>query len=310
MSFLIAVPELVDAVASTTSVLPAGADEVSAAIAQLFGVHGRDFQALTTRAALFHNEFMSLLSSGAAQYASTEATAAALLAGSAAGAATSPVEGLVAFASAVAAPYQTLFANTAANLQSLGTAISANPLPFLRQLIANQGGYLQTAAAAVADAVQNLPVALANFPLSIQNGVQAITNFQPGALAQWVVNNQIGYFNTIATSLQAAGKDFMTGLQGLPASFQAAGQALQAGDFQGAVDDVSTGFVNLFQTGSNRSPLKNTPHPSPSAGSRPSSGNSRAVTPDSRHTETPGEAGAWPGSPVRGANNSVMLAGE
>ncbi|MFV8320507.1 PE family protein [Mycobacterium sp. 23] len=268
MSFLIAVPELVEAAAddlsgiqaalgeatasaaaSTTSVLPAGADEVSAAIAQLFGVHGRDFQALTTRAALFHNEFMSLLSSGAAQYASTEATAAALLAGSAAGAATSPVEGLVAFASAVAAPYQTLFANTAANLQSLGTAISANPLPFLRQLIANQGGYLQTAAAAVADAVQNLPVALANFPLSIQNGVQAITNFQPGALAQWVVNNQIGYFNTIATSLQAAGKDFMTGIQGLPASFQAAGQALQAGDFQGAVDDVSTGFVNLFLTG-------------------------------------------------------------
>ena len=156
----------------------------------MFGAHGRDFQALTTRVALFHNDFMSLLSSGA-QYASAEANAAALLASSAAGAATSPMQGLVAFASAVAAPYQTLFANTAANLQNLGTAISANPLPFLRQLIENQGGYLQTAAAAVADAVQNLPVTGANLPLSIQNGIQAITNFQPAALAQWVVNNQI-----------------------------------------------------------------------------------------------------------------------
>lgn len=268
MSFVIAVPELVEAAAddlagiraavgeasasaaaATTSVLPVGADEVSAAVAQLFGAHGRDFQALTTRAALFHNEFMSLLSSGATQYASAEVAAAALLAGSGASAATSPMEGLAAFASAVAAPYQTLVANTAANLQSLGNALSSNPMPFLRQLVANQNGYLQTAAASFANAVQNLPATIANLPLAVQNGLQVFANFQPGTLAQLVLNNQIGYMNTISTSFQAAGKDFMAGLQALPASFEAAGQALQAGDFQGAVNDVSTGFVNLFLTG-------------------------------------------------------------
>jgi hypothetical protein len=230
-------------------VWPAGADEVSAAIAQLFGTHGQEFQALSARAALLHNECVGLLSSSAAQYAGAEAAVAAPLAGSGASAATSPMGGLAAFAGAVAAPYQSLLANTAANLQSLGNAISANPMPFLRQLIANQGGYLQTAAIAFANAAQNLPAEMANLPLSIQNSVQALANFQPGVLAQWVTNNQIGYLNTISTSFQAAGKDFMTGLQALPASFQAAGQALQAGDFQGAVNDVSSGFVNLFLTG-------------------------------------------------------------
>ncbi|MDP7705113.1 PE family protein [Mycobacterium sp. TY815] len=268
MSFVIAVPELVEvaaedlegirsavgeatasAAAATTSVLPAGADEVSTAIAALFGAHGQAFQAFSTRATLFHNEFVSLLTSGAAQYASAEATAAALLAGSGASAGTSPVEPLSSFAGAVAAPYQTLFANTVANLQSLGSAIAANPMPFLRQLIANQGSYLQTAAVAFVDAVRNAPAAIANLPLSIQGNIQVLANFQPSALAQSVINNQIGYFNTISTSLQAAGKDFMAGLQALPASFQAAGQALQAGDLQGAVDDVSAGFVNLFLTG-------------------------------------------------------------
>lgn len=268
MSFVIAAPELVEAAAddlagirstvgeatasaaaATTSVLPAGADEVSAAIAQLFGSHGAEFQAISTRVAVLHNEFTSLLSSGAAQYAGAEAAAQALLAGSAASAATSPLQGLADFAGAVAGPYQTLFATTTANLQSLGNAISVNPMPFVRQLIANQSGYLQTAVNGFISAIQNLPVEIANLPVTVQNGVQALANFQPGALAQWVINNQLGYFNTISTSLQAAGSDFIAGLQALPASFQAAGQALQAGDFQGALNDVSTGFVNLFLTG-------------------------------------------------------------
>lgn len=74
MSFLIATPDMLSAAArdlqnigatlteanaaaagQTTGVLAAGADEVSAAIAAMFGGHARAFQALSAQAAAFHN---------------------------------------------------------------------------------------------------------------------------------------------------------------------------------------------------------------------------------------------------------------
>jgi Mrp family chromosome partitioning ATPase len=61
------------AAASTTSVLMAAADEVSVAVATMFGAHGQAYQALSAQVAGFHDEFVRLLSSGAAQYASAEA---------------------------------------------------------------------------------------------------------------------------------------------------------------------------------------------------------------------------------------------
>ena len=39
---------------STTNVLPAAADEVSAAISALFGTYGQEYQALSAQAELFH----------------------------------------------------------------------------------------------------------------------------------------------------------------------------------------------------------------------------------------------------------------
>ncbi|MBW0017965.1 MAG: PE family protein [Mycobacterium sp.] len=56
----------------TTSVEAAAADEVSAAIAQLFGSYGQQFQALSSQAAAFHADFVSLLSGSAASYLATE----------------------------------------------------------------------------------------------------------------------------------------------------------------------------------------------------------------------------------------------
>jgi hypothetical protein len=92
MSFVTAAPEIVASAASdlasigstigeanaaaavpTTGVLSAAADEVSAAIASLFRSHAQAFQALSTQAASFHQQFVQLLSSTAAQYASAEA---------------------------------------------------------------------------------------------------------------------------------------------------------------------------------------------------------------------------------------------
>lgn len=42
----------------TTQVLAAAADEVSAAIAELFGAHGQEFQALSAQASAFHDRFV------------------------------------------------------------------------------------------------------------------------------------------------------------------------------------------------------------------------------------------------------------
>jgi len=81
MSFVIAAPESVTAAASdlanigsairsanaaasvsTSNVLSAAEDELSTAIASLFGVHGQAYQALSAQAAAFHQEFVQLMS--------------------------------------------------------------------------------------------------------------------------------------------------------------------------------------------------------------------------------------------------------
>ncbi|WP_255731245.1 MULTISPECIES: PE domain-containing protein [Mycobacterium] len=53
---------------------PAGADEVSAAIAAMFGAHAQAFQAISAQAAAFHNQFVELMGLGAQQYGLSEAT--------------------------------------------------------------------------------------------------------------------------------------------------------------------------------------------------------------------------------------------
>jgi triacylglycerol lipase len=67
------------AAASTTRVLTAAEDEVSAAIAALFSAHGQGFQAVSAQAAAFHAQFMQALKSSAGSYASAEAANLAAL---------------------------------------------------------------------------------------------------------------------------------------------------------------------------------------------------------------------------------------
>lgn len=52
------------AAAQTTAVAAAGADEVSAAVAALFGAHGQTYQVLSAQAAAFHSQFVQALSGG------------------------------------------------------------------------------------------------------------------------------------------------------------------------------------------------------------------------------------------------------
>ncbi|WP_156688000.1 PE family protein [Mycobacterium sp. Marseille-P9652] len=69
------------AAAPTVSVLPAGADEVSAGIAHLFSGYAQDFQALAGKAAAFQDQFVQHLTASAGAYASAEDAIASLLQG-------------------------------------------------------------------------------------------------------------------------------------------------------------------------------------------------------------------------------------
>ena len=338
MSFVIATPDLVESAAQslasirlslaeaaatvtapTTGIATAAQDEVSVAIASLFGKFGQEFQALSAQAQAFHEQFVSLMNAGSGAYVSAETANAAQavlgggilgnidqsIGGAVAGGdaavgqlgqgfggavtalqngsvgafvggeiqtgaqaisnaiASSPVavgslqtggaapliNGLNSFGATVAAPYQALVSNTATNLQAIGATISANPFPFLHQLVTNQVGYAQAIGSSIATGIQNLPAELANLPATIQAGIQGLATFNPGALLQQFVNGQIGTAQTITTSLQNAGNDLATGLAGLPASFQAASQALAAGNIQGAGQAIAKGLENVFLPG-------------------------------------------------------------
>ena len=92
MSYVFATPEWVAAAATdlasigssinaasaaaampTSAVMAAGADDVSAVIAALFGAHAQAYQQLSAQAAMFHEQFVQLMTAGAAQYAGAEA---------------------------------------------------------------------------------------------------------------------------------------------------------------------------------------------------------------------------------------------
>ncbi|MFV9620754.1 PE family protein, partial [Mycobacterium tuberculosis variant caprae] len=67
------------AAVNTTGLLTAGADEVSTAIAALFGAQGQAYQAASAQAAAFYAQFVQALSAGAGAHAGAEAAAAAAL---------------------------------------------------------------------------------------------------------------------------------------------------------------------------------------------------------------------------------------
>lgn len=103
----------------TTGLLAAAQDEVSAAIAKLFGLYGQEYQALLSQGALFHSRFTQALATAANCYTQTETANAAVLA---------------AAANAAAAPAQALFGRppTAGGgpgvLPSLAQSSSGDPL--------------------------------------------------------------------------------------------------------------------------------------------------------------------------------------
>lgn len=262
MSFVVTEPELVTAAAEdlagirstlgeataaaaapTTGVTAAAADEVSAAISRVFGTYGRQFQAATAQAAAFHDEFVSLLNGGAAAYLGTEIANAE--------------QGLATFVSTAAAAfipggaYGQLFVNTSANLQSLLGAWRADPFPILRQVLVNQLGYWQQIATALTNVIRNFPTVLANLPAAIQAGIQQLLNFPAAYYTQQFIATQIGFAQSFATNLNGAVTGIAAGLPAFGAQLQVAWQAVLAGNYYGAVQDVAQAFANLLVTGVN-----------------------------------------------------------
>ncbi|BBZ46805.1 PE family protein [Mycobacterium parmense] len=226
----------------TTGIAAPAADEVSVAISRVFGTYGQQFQALSARAAAFHDGFVGLLNGSAAAYVGTEAanTEQALMAAVEAPAAALPV-----------GAYGQLVANTTANLQSLYRAWAADPLPLLRQIVANQQVYARQFVAALAGAIANLPAELANLPAAVQSGVQGLLTFDAAYYVQQFVATQVGFAQTFASSLNDALTGIVAGLPGLQSGLQAAYQAVLAGNYYGAVQDVAQAFANLLVTGFN-----------------------------------------------------------
>jgi PE family len=333
MSFVIATPDLVEsaaanlaairssladaasmAAAPTTGIAAAAQDEVSLAIASLFGNFGQEFQALSAQAQAFHEQFVSVMNAGVGAYAGAEATnveqvllggdvvgnAGQSLGGALAGGPASVtglvtalqdggigglvgselhtgaqavsnaiagvplmsgvlqtggvgvvngLNGLNGLGATVAAPYQALVSNAVTNVQAIGATFSANPFPFLHQVVNNQIGYAQTIASSIATGVQNLPTELAHLPASIQAGLQGLSITNPGAFPQQFVNNQIGYAQTIGTGLNNATRDLITGVQTLPPGFVTAAQDLFTGDNVGAYRAVNQALINAFLPG-------------------------------------------------------------
>ena len=142
MSFLLVAPDILQTAAAdvaqvgsavtagnlaaalpTTEVAAAGADEVSAAIAALFGAHAQQYQAVAARAATYHEQFVSTLNAAAASYVGAEATIATSMRG-ALGAVTAPGTGAAGQAGAAGGTGKPIEIDFVRHGQSVGNALN------------------------------------------------------------------------------------------------------------------------------------------------------------------------------------------
>ncbi len=225
----------------TTGIAAAAADEVSAAIAQAFGGFGQEFQAVSAQVSSYHADFLRLLNGSASAYVSAEMASAAAVLRNAPSAAPAVPGGA----------YGQLIANTTANLQALSSAWAANPFPFFRQFLANQVGYAQQ----IATAVANIPANLPNLPAAIEAAIQQFATFPAAQYIQQFIATQIGFAQTFVTSAINGINGLVTGLPQYISGLQQAAQTLLTGNYTGAVSDFGRATLGLLVTGVDPGPV-------------------------------------------------------
>ncbi|WP_239656584.1 PE family protein [Mycobacterium riyadhense] len=149
----------------------------------------------------------------------------------------------------VVGPYQALFANTSANLQTIIGNWAAHPFPALQQVISNQQRYAQLVATDAANSIQNLPAGLQALPSHIQAAIQAAAGYNPVAAAQAYLGKQAAYAQIVTTSLANTVRELQANLPAFQSDLGMTGQAVLTGDYHGAVSGVPRALIHLFLDG-------------------------------------------------------------
>ncbi|OBI53379.1 PE family protein [Mycobacterium sp. E787] len=149
-------------------------------------------------------------------------------------------------------PYTVLFDNTALNLNLMGAQFASHPFPILNQVVINQNHYAQIFSSGV---LTDLEVFPANVPANIQLALQGASTFNPGAIGGDFVNGTTGFWGTVGSSLNKMGSDLQQTIPIAGKDIAMAGQAVQAGDYYGAVQDAAHAPIDLFITGFDTSHL-------------------------------------------------------
>ncbi|OBI53844.1 hypothetical protein A5706_22105 [Mycobacterium sp. E796] len=125
------------AVRSITSILPAGADQVSAAISQLFTSHGQWYQGMAAQAQKFHTAFAQTMAVSGNTYHDAEVLCAEELLWNAVGQLEQPLIPLIELAGLEPAPP---VPTVSTNLNPIGLIMGPTDLPVLSQPLANAIG--------------------------------------------------------------------------------------------------------------------------------------------------------------------------
>ncbi len=294
MPLLIAAPEMVNAAASdlanlgstietavataaapTTQVVAPAGDEVSAAIATLFGGHGQWYQTLGARAAAFHDQFVRALSGAAASYTAAEAANVSPLQTverDVLGVMTAPTQTLLGqplIGAGAGGGNTATVAGTAAGLIGTGearavAAISAATSPLaLQQGLTNIAGSVQTGVANLTGSVSAAGLNLTGVPGPISQWANvftgAWTNLQqigaemqadPLPILAQVVHNQLGFASRAGSDLALIWSGGLQPLlQQMPQNLQTLFSSFAAGNFSSAVNTFNSGIlVSLIPT--------------------------------------------------------------
>ncbi|WP_407686509.1 PE family protein [Mycobacterium sp. HUMS_1102779] len=278
MSFVIAAPDLVAGAATdlagirsslaeaastaafpTTGIASAAQDEVSLAVASLFGNVGQEFQALSARAQVFHAQFVEMMNAGAGAYAAAETVNAGQTLlnggivgniGGTLGGSLGGVEAAVGqFGGSVSAGLNGAVAAVQADVSGVSSAILGAP--------ASLSGAVQTGVQGVSGAVNGFgtqleALATGGVPGLITSAnvfanqivgpydtlvsntlgnlqtIATTTINNPFPFLHQLVNNQVGYAQSIATAIGTGLVNLPTELANLPATLQAGIQGLLA----------------------------------------------------------------------------------